>query len=68
MSHEDIQQLIQRLKQQVQELQRASKLPASLTREQRISWAYGNAAIENRAVTMEMVVKAVDLSKPSEEP
>lgn len=48
------------LKAKVQQLQAAGKLPVVPTREQRIDFAYGNAVVENAAVTLEMATKAVD--------
>ncbi|MEJ7597786.1 MAG: hypothetical protein WKG01_07755 [Kofleriaceae bacterium] len=48
------------LKHRVLELIAQGKLPSTPTREQRIDIAYGNARIENSAVTREMVERAVD--------
>jgi hypothetical protein len=48
------------LKEQIEELQKANKLPESVTREEKISWAYGNAVIENDEVTRTMAQQAVD--------
>jgi hypothetical protein len=39
------------------------KLSSTPSREQRIDIAYGNAAIENDAVTREMVAEAVDAKR-----
>lgn len=39
------------------------KLASTPTREQRIDIAYGNAKIENEAITREMVAAAVDARK-----
>lgn len=49
---------------QVRALQDKGKLPTRPSREQRISWAYGQTKIENSKVTMEHAVRAVD-KKPS---
>lgn len=51
----------EQLKTQIIDLQKANKLPMELSREERISWAYGNAVIENADVTRDMAAKAVDL-------
>jgi hypothetical protein len=48
----------------VKELQAEGKLPTTPTREQRISWAYGQTKLENVKVTMNDAVQAVD-AKPS---
>ncbi len=53
------------LRNQLQESRRLNRVPATPTREQRIDWAYGNAVIENSAVTVEMVTKAVDEASKS---
>jgi hypothetical protein len=45
---------------EVRRLQDVGQLPVRPTREQRIDWAYGNAKIENDAVTREMAERAVD--------
>lgn len=45
-------------------LQKEGALPSEPTREQRISWAYGQTKIENSAVTRDDAIRAVD-SKPS---
>lgn len=44
-------------------LQKEGTLPSEPTREQRISWAYGQTKIENSDVTREDAIRAVD-SKP----
>jgi hypothetical protein len=44
-------------------LQREGALPSEPTREQRISWAYGQTKIENSEVTLEDAIRAVD-AKP----
>jgi hypothetical protein len=49
---------------QVKDLQSAGKLPTTPTREQRISWAYGQTRLENAKVTLQDAVDAVD-AKPS---
>jgi len=41
-------------------LQATGVLPKDPTREQRISWAYGQTKLENPAVTREDAVRAVD--------
>lgn len=41
-------------------LQKEGTLPSEPTREQRISWAYGQTKIENSAVTLEDAIRAVD--------
>jgi hypothetical protein len=41
-------------------LQAEGALPKEPTREQRISWAYGQTKLENSAVTREDAVRAVD--------
>jgi len=51
------------LKTKALELISEGKLPSTPTRDQRIDIAYGNARIENEAVTIEMVVEAVDSPK-----
>jgi hypothetical protein len=50
----------EQLKIQIIDLQKANKLPTEPSREERISWAYGNAVIENAEVTRVMAEKAVD--------
>jgi hypothetical protein len=52
------------LVEEAKRLQEEGTLPKEPTREQRISWAYGQTKIENSAVTREDAVQAVD-SKPS---
>lgn len=47
----------------VKELQVEGKLPTTPTREQRISWAYGQTKLENVKVTIDDAVRAVD-AKP----
>jgi hypothetical protein len=47
----------------VKELQAEGKLPTTPTREQRISWAYGQTKIENAKVEMADAIRAVD-AKP----
>lgn len=47
----------------VKELQAEGKLPTTPTREQRISWAYGQTKLENVKVTLDDAVRAVD-AKP----
>ena len=49
-----------RLKDETLALISEGKLSSTPTRDQRIDIAYGNARIENVAVTIEMVVQAVD--------
>ena len=48
---------------EVKRLQAKGCLPKEPTREQRISWAYGQTKLENSAVTREDAMRAVD-SKP----
>jgi len=48
------------LKATVQRLQEEGRLPIVPTREQRIDFAYGNAAVGNGDVTIEMAIRAVD--------
>lgn len=48
------------LKAKVQQLARDGRLPPVPTREERIDFAYGNTKIENKNVTIEMVVRAAD--------
>lgn len=48
------------LKNRLQELRQANKLPGALTREEKISWVYGNAVIENEDVTRSMAEEAVE--------
>lgn len=50
----------EKLKSEVQRLQRAGILPTVPTREQRIDFAYGNARASNSDVTIEMAIAAVD--------
>jgi hypothetical protein len=45
---------------EVQRLRRAGILPAHLTREERIDWAYGNTKLANADVTRDFVERAVD--------
>jgi hypothetical protein len=47
---------------QVRDLQKKHLLPIRPTDDQRADWAYGNAVIENKDVTIEMARKAA--SKP----
>jgi hypothetical protein len=49
----------QKLKQQMRQLQESGKLPSTLSDAERADWAYGNAVIENEAVTREMAAAAV---------
>ena len=51
----------------VKELQSQGKLPTTPTREQRISWAYGQTKLENVKVTLSDAVEAVD-AKPTFNP
>lgn len=51
---------------EAKKLQKAGTLPIEPTREQRISWAYGQTKIENSDVTREDAVRAVD-SKTSKQ-
>lgn len=48
------------LKAAVKKLQSEGRLDKWPSREQRIDWAYGTTAIENKNVTREMVENAVD--------
>ena len=50
----------QELLAEVQRLQADGQLPRRPTREQRISWAYGQTKLENDKVTREDAVRAVD--------
>lgn len=45
---------------EVMRLQDEGKLPTHVTRDQAISWVYGNMKIENERTTVEMATKAVD--------
>jgi hypothetical protein len=45
------------LSAEIRRLQRENVLPTYPTHEQRVDWAYGNAAIENSAVTHDVVVR-----------
>lgn len=47
----------------VRRLQTEGRLPTRPTREQRISWAYGQTKLENSKVKREDAIRAVD-SKP----
>lgn len=51
---------------EVRQLQAEGRLPTRPTREQRISWAYGQTKLENDKVTLEDAIRAVD-SKPAPE-
>lgn len=53
------------LKAQIRELERTGKVQATLTREERIDWAYGNTKIENDEITWEMAAAAVDRKSTS---
>ena len=57
----------QELLAEVQRLQAEGRLPKRPTREQRISWAYGQTKLENDKVTLEDAIRAVD-SKAVPEP
>ena len=48
------------IKKELQDLHSQNLIPTEPTVEQKIDWAYGNASIENLAVTLEMVQAAVD--------
>ena len=50
----------QELLAEVQRLQAEGRLPKRPTREQRISWAYGQTKLENDKVTREDAIRAVD--------
>lgn len=56
----------QELLAEVHRLQAEGRLPKRPTREQRISWAYGQTKLENDKVTREDAIRAVD-SKPGPE-
>jgi hypothetical protein len=45
---------------EVKRLQKEGTLPREPTREQRISWAYGQTKLENDDVTLEDAIRAVD--------
>lgn len=49
----------EQLREEVRKLQDQGKLPVWPTNEQRVDWAYGNTAIENKDVTREMAEIAV---------
>ena len=46
----------------VKQLQQAGLLPIKSTKEQAISWVYGNTKLANEGITYEMVAKAVEES------
>ena len=46
------------LKRKAQRLQRDGVLHVELTAEERADWAYGNTAIENGQITLEMAEQA----------
>jgi hypothetical protein len=50
----------EKLRAQVRLLQEQGRLATTLTREEKIDWAYGNTVIENQDVTREMVEAAYD--------
>ena len=50
---------------QVRDLQKKNLLPTWPTDDQRADWAYGNAVIENKDVTIEMARKAASKTRPS---
>lgn len=52
------------LYREMRELQDQGKLPAKVTREQAIDWAYGNIALHNPDVTRETVAAAYDARHP----
>jgi hypothetical protein len=47
------------LQAEVKQLQAQNRLPTSPTIDQQVDWAYGNAAMENPNVTMEIVREAM---------
>lgn len=53
-------QTYEQLKAQIKELESKGRVQATLTREERIDWAYGNTKIENEDITWEMAQEAVD--------
>jgi hypothetical protein len=48
------------LRAQVLKLQAEGALPKTLSRDEKIDWAYGNTVIENENVTRQMVEEAYD--------
>lgn len=50
----------EKLLSEVRRLQDQGDLPTRPTKEQRISWAYGQTKIENSKVTMDDAVRAVE--------
>ena len=48
------------LRARVKELQADGSLTKTLSRDEKIDWAYGNTKIENDSVTREMVATAYD--------
>ncbi|MGC4064920.1 MAG: hypothetical protein QM784_09815 [Polyangiaceae bacterium] len=50
---------------EVKRLQAQDSLPKEPTREQRISWAYGQTKLENDDVTWSDAIRAVDLKPRS---
>ena len=52
-------ELFENLRREVARRQAAGELPVRPTQEQRIDWAFGNAAIENEQVTREVARDAV---------
>jgi hypothetical protein len=50
----------EKLLSEVRRLQDKGDLPTRPTKEQRISWAYGQTKIENSKVTMDDAVRAVE--------
>lgn len=51
---------IEELIRKVEVLRAEGKIPPGVTREERISWVYGNCKLSNPLVTREMVEAAVD--------
>lgn len=49
----------EKLRDEVRRLQAEGRLPTWPTDQQRIDWAFGNTAIENKDVTRDMAARAV---------
>ncbi|MBI4953991.1 MAG: hypothetical protein HY908_18345 [Myxococcales bacterium] len=45
----------------VKQLQAEGRLATTLSRDEKIDWAYGNTVIENASITREMVESAYDM-------